>query len=91
VREIIPVVAIICGTMMILTVLQLIARVVARRQIAASAHSDPELAARVERIEQIVEATAIEVERITESSRFVARLLAERNATATNKELDARL
>ena len=86
-REIIPVVAIICGTMMVLTVLQLIARVVTRRQIAQGAYSNPELAARVERIEQIVEATAIEVERITESSRFMARLLAEKSSTS--KEPDA--
>ena len=86
-NDMIPIVAIISGTVMVLTVLRLIARVVARRQIPAIAYSDPELAARVERIEQIVEATAIEVERITESSRFVARLLAEKGSTA--KELDA--
>jgi hypothetical protein len=86
--DMIPIVAIISGTVMVLTVLRLIARVVTRRQIAQSAYSDPELAARVERIEQIVEATAIEVERISESSRFVARLLAEKG-TSTAKEQDA--
>jgi outer membrane murein-binding lipoprotein Lpp len=87
--DLIPIVAIISGTVMVLTVLRLIAGAVTRRQIAHTAYSDPELAARVERIEQIVEATAIEVERITESSRFMARLLAEKSSTATAKELDA--
>ena len=33
---------------------------------------------RLERIEMIVEATAIEVERISEANRFLAKLLAER-------------
>jgi hypothetical protein len=40
----------------------------------------PELAARLERIEQGVEAVAIEVERIAEAQRFSAKLLAERQA-----------
>ena len=35
------------------------------------------LAARLERIEQIVEVTAVEVERIAEGQRYVARTLAE--------------
>ena len=40
--------------------------------------SDPELLARVSRVEQIVEATAIEIERISEGQRFTTRLLAEK-------------
>jgi hypothetical protein len=39
---------------------------------------DPELAARVARVEQIVEATAIEIERISEGQRFTTRLLSEK-------------
>ena len=39
---------------------------------------DPELLARVSRVEQIVEATAIEIERISEGQRFTTRLLSER-------------
>jgi hypothetical protein len=39
---------------------------------------DPELLARIARIEQIVESTSIEIERISEGQRFTTRLLAER-------------
>ena len=39
---------------------------------------DPELLARISRVEQIVEATAIEIERISEGQRFTTRLLAEK-------------
>ena len=41
---------------------------------------DPELLARLERIEQVVESTAVEVERISEANRFMAKLLSERAA-----------
>ncbi|MDP9206770.1 MAG: hypothetical protein M3P12_15195 [Gemmatimonadota bacterium] len=40
--------------------------------------SDPQFRARIERIEQIVEATAIEIERISEGQRFTTRLLSEK-------------
>lgn len=43
-----------------------------------SAGKDPELVARIARVEQIVEATAIEIERISEGQRFTTRLLSER-------------
>ena len=39
--------------------------------------SDPELLARIARIEQIVETTAIEIERISEGQRFTTKLLSE--------------
>jgi len=45
---------------------------------ALSMSSDPELLARVGRIEQIVETTAIEIERITEGQRFTTKLLSEK-------------
>jgi hypothetical protein len=38
---------------------------------------DPELLARITRIEQIVESTSIEIERITEGQRFTTKLLSE--------------
>jgi hypothetical protein len=41
---------------------------------------DPELMARVSRVEQIVEATAVEIERISEGQRFTTRLLSEKKA-----------
>ncbi len=39
---------------------------------------DPEIATRLARVEQIVEATAIEIERISEGQRFTTRLLSEK-------------
>lgn len=43
--------------------------------------ASPDVVARLERIEQAVEAVAVEVERIAEAQRFSAKLLAEqRNA-----------
>jgi hypothetical protein len=39
---------------------------------------DPELVARIARVEQIVESTAIEIERISEGQRFTTRLLSEK-------------
>jgi hypothetical protein len=45
-----------------------------------NAGSDPELLARIARIEQIVESTSIEIERISEGQRFTTRLLAEKKA-----------
>ncbi|HEV7594415.1 MAG TPA: hypothetical protein VGO33_05405 [Gemmatimonadaceae bacterium] len=47
---------------------------------ALTAGSDPELLARIARIEQIVESTSIEIERISEGQRFTTRLLAEKKA-----------
>jgi hypothetical protein len=41
---------------------------------------DPELMARLSRVEQIVEATAVEMERISEGQRFTTRLLSEKKA-----------
>jgi hypothetical protein len=42
----------------------------------------PEIAARLERIEQAVDAVAIEVERISEGQRFTTKLLSERAGEA---------
>jgi hypothetical protein len=44
---------------------------------ALSAARDPELIARIARIEQIVESTSIEIERITEGQRFTTKLLSD--------------
>lgn len=53
-------------------------RKVERRPVAAPAN--PELAAQLLRIEHAVEAMAIEVERISEAQRYMARLESERGA-----------
>ena len=39
--------------------------------------NNPELLARIARVEQIVESTAIEIERISEGQRFTTKLLSE--------------
>jgi hypothetical protein len=49
-----------------------------RNKIAAPPSEMPD---RLDRIEMIVEATAVEVERISEANRFMAKLLAERTGT----------
>jgi len=41
--------------------------------------NDPELLARVARIEQIVETTAVEIERISEGQRFTTKLLSDKS------------
>ncbi len=46
---------------------------------AASHHSNPELDARITRVEQAVDAVAIEVERVGEGQRYLTKLLAERS------------
>jgi hypothetical protein len=47
------------------------------------ATKDPELMARLNRVEQIVEATAIEIERISEGQRFTTKLLSEKKEIET--------
>ena len=77
-HTLIPLAAIVCGTVVALKVLQMISRFVTQWRVGAPAPSSDEVSRRLERIEQMVEATSIEVERLGESSRFVARLLAEK-------------
>ena len=58
-----------------------IARAFARRMDRRSqASTPPELTPRLDRMEQAIEAVAIEVERISEGQRFVTRLLSEGRA-----------
>lgn len=57
-----------------------LARRLWRRPPASSTQIEDRLAPRLDRLEQAVDAVAIEVERISESQRFVAKVLAERPA-----------
>lgn len=60
-----------------------IARAFARRMDRRGAPaSASEIAPRLDRIEQAIEAVAIEVERVSEGQRFVTRLLSERGGAA---------
>jgi hypothetical protein len=47
--------------------------------------SSPEVTARLERIEQAIDAVAIEIERLAESQRFVAKLMAEQQKQRIEK------
>jgi len=48
--------------------------------------TSPDVTARLERIEQAVEAVAIEVERIAEAQRFAAKLMAEQQKALPKRE-----
>ena len=61
----------------VVTIARLIGKWIERRgQVTRGDHSDDRLA----RIEQAVDAIAVEVERISEAQRFTTKLLAERNS-----------
>jgi hypothetical protein len=75
----IPIVSIVAGTAIIMSVLRMINDQMSVRRSERPAQLDPEIVRRLERIEQIVDSTAVEVERIAESNRFMSKLLAERS------------
>jgi hypothetical protein len=81
ITAIVPVAAIFCSTVVLVTIMQLIARFIDRPRTSQALPND-ELTRRLERIEQIVESTAVEVERIGESNRFVVKLLGEKTDAA---------
>ncbi|MGQ0713096.1 MAG: hypothetical protein ACT4PJ_05115 [Gemmatimonadaceae bacterium] len=67
-----------------------LARAFAKRmERDASRKVAPEVTSRLERIEQAVDAIAIEVERISEGQRFTTKLLTER-AQSTSREAESR-
>jgi hypothetical protein len=74
----IPIFGIVCGSAVLITLMVLIARHVSQKR-SMSMGPDNEILRRLERIEQIVDTTAVEVERLSESNRFVAKLLAEKS------------
>jgi hypothetical protein len=77
---IIPLAIIMCGSAVMITTMLLVSRHVSlRRRTLPSANND-EMARRLERIEQAVETTAVEIERLAESNRFLTKLLAEKSS-----------
>jgi hypothetical protein len=80
----IPIVAIIvAGAVTIFTPLT---RAHARRLDKQSAGMKPEIGARLERMEQSIEAIALEIERISEGQRFTTKLLAERTGPTAGQD-----
>ena len=62
-----------------------------RPQLTDSGREVAEIAARLARIEQVVETTALEVERISEAQRYTAQLLARPRAAAPAHDKPARV
>jgi hypothetical protein len=78
--EAIEIIKILCATGVVMALGIPIIRSFTKRWERASIApppTSPELTSRLERIEQAVDSIAIEVERISESQRFVAKLMAE--------------
>ena len=63
--------AIMCGTAVVIVTLLVVSRQISLRRMASRSPSS-------DQIEQAVETTAIEVERLAESNRFIAKLLSDR-------------
>jgi len=79
VAPIILLAAIMCGSAVIISIVASVSRGVSQRQRAANDLPNDEVLRRLERIEQSVEVTAIEVERLAEANRFLTKLLAEKS------------
>jgi len=71
-------ITIVCATAAFVASLRFVRQYLESRNDRRIAAPPPAQTDRLERIEMIVEATAIEVERISEANRFLAKLLAER-------------
>ena len=71
-------IVLVCGTSAFIASLHFLRRYLELRPKRPAPAAVDGLHERLEAIEQIVQATAIEVERISEANRFMSRLLAER-------------
>jgi hypothetical protein len=76
-------IVIVCLTVGFIASLQFIRRLIEMRHDRALRSPPDALMERLERIEVAVDATAVEVERISESNRFVAKLLSDRTGQLT--------
>jgi hypothetical protein len=66
-----------------------LARAFGRRITRSPSAAAPDVSPRLDRIEQAIEAVAIEVERISEGQRFTTRLMSELRALPGSNPLDA--
>jgi hypothetical protein len=80
--QVIPIVSIVMSTLAAMVILGPLARAMARRMDRRNVApaGGPDLSPRLERIEQGIEAIAIEVERVSEGQRFTTRLMSEMRA-----------
>ena len=85
VPPIITLAAIMCGSAIVISAMSLVSRHIALRRMTSESLSSDEIARRLERIEQAIDATAIEVERLAEAGRFVTKLLAQKSEAAPSQ------
>ena len=71
-------ITIVCGTTITVASLWFLRRYLELRHERSLRAPSEALTDRLDRIESVVDATAIEVERIAEANRFIAKLLADR-------------
>jgi hypothetical protein len=75
-----------CATVAISAGLRFAARYLEMRQRSRASLGDPaDFEGRLKRIELIVETTAVEVERISEANRFLAKLLANKGTPSPER------
>jgi hypothetical protein len=79
VPAIISLAIIMCGSAVLITGMGLISRQLSLRRMSSKNLGSEELTRRLDRIEQAVETTAIEVERMAEANRFLTKLLAQKS------------
>jgi hypothetical protein len=77
------VIVILCATSVVLGVLRLVRRYVELRRQQPQVPPRDMLHERLDRMELSIDTMAVEIERISESNRFVAKLLAERGGAVT--------
>jgi hypothetical protein len=71
--------ALVCSVPVLISAMILIARHVSQRRLSLGSTESADIISRLERIEQTIDASALELERIAEGNRFVAKLLAEKS------------
>jgi len=69
----------VCGTAAFMASLRVLLRYLELRNERATRSLTADFSERLQRIESVVESTALEVERISEANRFMAKLLADRS------------
>ena len=78
--------AMVCSVPVIITAMVLVSRHITQRRLTLSAAERDDIVRRLDRIEQGVDASMVEIERLAESNRFVARLLADRSEVLPRNE-----
>ena len=74
--------SIICGSTVLVSAIRLVRQHIESKARQAPAALPPTVDRRLERMEQTLDAMAIEIERVAEANRFMSKLLAERPTAA---------